>query len=246
MFHLSPSSWIRGFIVVVALALPALAGADIYYTAILDGPTAGSPSLATGTAVFTLNSAETEVAYVIEYSELEGTETVAHIHNAPPGVIGPVFHDLEYGSPKIGVWEVGPFEVEELNAGRVNILIHSDPYFGGEIRGNLEYHSIAGDQTQAGEVAPANLVLRANYPNPFNPVTTIRYGVPSEGRVSLAIYDARGRLVKNLLNEVQPAGFHEVVWNGTDSAGAQVASGVYLYRVVTGDRARMKKMLLMK
>ncbi len=98
----------------------------------------------------------------------------------------------------------------------------------------------------AGEIIPANLVLKTNFPNPFNPLTTIRYGVPRNGLVKLAIYDVRGRLVSELVNEPKIAGYHAVVWDGSDLHGARVASGVYLYRVVVGDEIKTKKMLLMK
>lgn len=228
------------------LALPADTTADTYYTAVLDGPTAGTPSTATGTAVLTLNSAETEVTYVIEYSALVGNETVAHIHNAPPGVIGPVFHFLEFGSPKTGVWEVGPFEVAELNAGRVNILIHSDLYPASEIRGDVEFHSVAPAESPSDGGLPPVLVLRGNHPNPFNPLTTISFGIPREGRVEITVYDTRGRLVRRLMDDDLTAGYHTVTWNGLDDGGSRVGSGTYLYRVVTAGMIKAGKMSLTK
>ena len=230
----------------IAVLLPASGIADTYYTAVLDGPTAGNSSSATGTATFILNAAETEVSYVIEYGGLLGVETVAHIHNAPPGVVGPVFWDLDYGSPKTGIWPVGLFEVAELNAGRANILIHTDLYAAGEIRGNLTFDFVSGVEVSDDGNAPAVLDLRDNYPNPFNPLTTIRFGVPQEERVLLDILDVRGRLISNLLNETRSAGYHTVVWDGLDNRGARVVSGAYFYRLTAGSFRETKRMVLIK
>ncbi len=88
--------------------------------------------------------------------------------------------------------------------------------------------------------------LRQNYPNPFNPLTNIRYAVAEESLVEAAVYDVRGRLVRTLVHQVQPAGMHKVVWEGKDQAGRQVASGLYFCRMKTGDYTAVKKMLLMK
>jgi len=96
------------------------------------------------------------------------------------------------------------------------------------------------------ESIPAVLTLKANFPNPFNPATTIRYGVPREGRVELGVYDMRGRLISRLVDEVKPAGYHAVIWEGTDSSDQRVARGVYLYRVVSDGESRNQKMLLVK
>ena len=98
----------------------------------------------------------------------------------------------------------------------------------------------------ASESVPAVLTLKSNFPNPFNPATTIRYGVPREGRVELGVYDVRGRLVARLVDEVKPAGYHAVVWEGRNSDGEGVASGTYLCRVIAGGEVRTEKMLLIK
>lgn len=233
-------------VIVIAVVLPVSGSADTYFSAVLDGATAGTVSPATGTATFVLDEAETEVAYVIEYSGLLGTETVAHIHNAPAGVVGPVFHNLAFGSPKVGVWPVGPFEVAELRAGRVNILIHSELYPAAEIRGNLVLDIVTDVENPGGEDIPTALDLKGNYPNPFNPITTIIFGVPREERVLLDIFDVRGRFIGRLLNEALSAGYHSVVWDGRDDGGARVASGVYFYRLEAGSYSDTKRMLLVK
>lgn len=93
---------------------------------------------------------------------------------------------------------------------------------------------------------PAAFGLEQNYPNPFNPKTTIKYSVPSPGRVSLRIYDVRGRLVRTLVDADMPAGGHETVWHAEDDAGRRVASGVYLYLLQTKQETRTRKMVVVR
>ena len=90
--------------------------------------------------------------------------------------------------------------------------------------------------------------LEANYPNPFNPTTTIQYEIKNQGHVSLKIYNAAGQLVRTLVNEVQTPqiGGFEVTWDGRSNAGQQVSSGVYFYRLVAKDFTQTKKMVLLK
>lgn len=137
------------------MVMPASAGpvlAEAIYIAALDGPASGTNSPATGSATLTLNTAGTEVSYVVTFTGLTGAETGAHFHNAPPGMAGPRFHTLIFGSPKIGTWAVGPVEVAELNEGRVYINIHSTLFGAGEIRGNIEPMSVAVETVSWGAV----------------------------------------------------------------------------------------------
>jgi hypothetical protein len=97
---------------------------------------------------------------------------------------------------------------------------------------------------------PNNENLLQNYPNPFNPQTTIRYSVGANGispkMVELSIYNITGQKVCTLVSGMQSAGQHEVIWDGTDEAGKSVASGIYFYRIKTGDFVQTKRMLLMR
>ena len=103
-----------------------------------------------------------------------------------------------------------------------------------------------------GGMLPTEIVLAQNYPNPFNPSTQIHFGLPEAGYVSLAIYDILGRKVAELVNGLCQAGFHSVTWDGTNSAGTPVATGMYLTRfVVTSGQgkaaySRTNKMLLVR
>ncbi len=95
---------------------------------------------------------------------------------------------------------------------------------------------------------PTAFSLAQNVPNPFNPSTTIGYAVP-EGRqvwVRLEVYDLRGSVVRTLVDEVREPGSYTVFWDGRDEAGHQVPSGVYFYRMHSGDFVQTRKMVLLK
>ena len=88
--------------------------------------------------------------------------------------------------------------------------------------------------------------LQGNYPNPFNPETTIRFSVKEATPVTIEIYNTKGQLVKTLINEAKEAGNHSVVWNGKDNSGRSVSSGVYFYKMNAGKYSSTKKMIMMK
>jgi hypothetical protein len=85
-----------------------------------------------------------------------------------------------------------------------------------------------------------------NYPNPFNPTTSINFSIAKASNVSLVIYNVKGQVVKTLANEEMEAGEHNVQWNGNDNNGKDVASGVYYVRMNTANYTKTSKMLLMK
>jgi len=102
-------------------------------------------------------------------------------------------------------------------------------------------------QTAADEdLVPAGLALAVNFPNPFNPKTTIRFALPSEGLVELAVYDLSGRRVKTLVQEKMAAGHHELIWEGRDDRGHSVASGVYFSRIAFEGQVLTSKMIMLK
>jgi hypothetical protein len=96
------------------------------------------------------------------------------------------------------------------------------------------------------EPLPAAFRLLQNYPNPFNPETYIPIEIPSgwPHPVKLQIYNTAGRLIKTVADGYLPAGSSTILWDGTDASGAQVASGVYFYRVVSGEVVQMRKLVL--
>ncbi|MBN2172327.1 MAG: hypothetical protein JW819_13490, partial [Candidatus Krumholzibacteriota bacterium] len=104
---------------------------------------------------------------------------------------------------------------------------------------------IVVDPTDVSET-PAALVLGQNWPNPFNPKTTIHFGLPAAGHARLAVFDAGGRLLRVLLDEQLPAGGNQVTWDGRDGAGSALPSGVYFYRLDAGGERLTRSMLLLK
>lgn len=93
---------------------------------------------------------------------------------------------------------------------------------------------------------PAVFQLYHNYPNPFNPITTIRYDLSVNTHVSITIYDILGRKVIELVNQNEEAGKKQVIWNGKNAMGSGVASGTYIYRITTQQYSDSKKMLFLK
>ena len=96
----------------------------------------------------------------------------------------------------------------------------------------------AGNNTS---LIPTRFELSQNYPNPFNPTTKINFAIPKQGLVTMKIYDVLGREVRTLVNEVKQAGNYTVDFNASE-----FASGVYFYKLTSGDFSDIKRMILVK
>ena len=97
------------------------------------------------------------------------------------------------------------------------------------------------------DAVPGSFVLNQNYPNPFNPTTSISYELNVNAVVKLTVFNSLGQQVRTLINDMhQEAGAHVIQWNGADDSGQQAASGLYMYRLESGDQTQTMKMLLMK
>ena len=108
-------------------------------------------------------------------------------------------------------------------------------------------HLFSDDERAESREIPTRFALFANFPNPFNPATTLRYGVPETARVSLVVYDVLGRQIATLADgDEQAAGYHAVVWDGRNDAGMPVASGLYFARMQAGRFVQTQKMILAK
>jgi len=123
-------------------------------------------------------------------------------------------------------------------------------------------HSLLRERPEENKIIPENFEFAVtNFPNPFNPYTTIQFTVgamssspvnfgqgdmSATAHVVINVYNVRGQRVRTLLNEHREPGHHSVVWNGTDDFGRSVSSGIYLYRVVSGENTATRRMLLMK
>jgi len=92
---------------------------------------------------------------------------------------------------------------------------------------------------------PIEFTLHQNHPNPFNPITLIKYDLPNNGFVNIAVYDMMGRLVKTLLSGSKPAGYNQVLWHATNDNNEPVSAGVYIYVVQFGNSIDTKKMILL-
>jgi len=95
------------------------------------------------------------------------------------------------------------------------------------------------------EIVSVNVTL-SNYPNPFNPTTTINFSLPEDSDVELSIYNVKGQKVRTLTNEFLEKGTHSIEWNGKDSNNKLTASGIYFYKVSAGKSSAIRKMLLLK
>jgi hypothetical protein len=116
---------------------------------------------------------------------------------------------------------------------------------------NARFVLLVGSEEFVGEQElpkpPASSKLHQNYPNPFNPSTVIRYDVSEAAQVEIAIYDARGALVKTLLQAHRDPDRYEIGWDGTNNTGSRVASGLYFYRIQTdAGFTETRKMILLR
>jgi len=108
-------------------------------------------------------------------------------------------------------------------------------------------HGFVGEKLAEAQAIPTTYELSQNFPNPFNPATTIRYGLPKTERVTLKIYNLLGAEVATLVDdELKAAGYHAAIWDGRVKNGRVVASAVYMYRMQAGSFVNTKKLALLK
>ncbi len=136
--------------------------------------------------------------------------------------------------------ELGNIPVDMLAVRPADRLVVAGTHGKGVLRGLRDVNAVPE------ETVPAVVRLDQNVPNPFNPTTTIGFGMARGGRVTLAIHDVAGRRVRTLLDEYRNAGDHQVVWNGTDDDGRPAASGTYLCRFRSLDQDVTRAMTLLR
>jgi hypothetical protein len=115
-----------------------------------------------------------------------------------------------------------------------------------EETGGTPGHTTLAVNSESGLGLPQMFTLHQNYPNPFNNTTTFRYILAQRRNVSLTIYDLNGNLIKTLVNQTIQAGTHHVHWDGKDKNGKYIGSGVYLYRLHSGNWSTSRKFVLIK
>jgi parallel beta-helix repeat protein len=114
-----------------------------------------------------------------------------------------------------------------------------------KVENNRDCYYVSFKNEPESTPVPARLEA-SNYPNPFNPVTTITYSLPEDSQISISIYNIKGQKVKTLVTGTQPAGDYNVSWNGKDESGKEVTSGIYFYKLKTQQNEITRKMLLLK
>lgn len=110
--------------------------------------------------------------------------------------------------------------------------------------GYLEDNTVAVEDLT--EMIPTSFALYPNFPNPFNPETTIRFDLPEQAQIRIDLFNLRGRRVKTLVNSRVQAGAHRIVWRGDSDDGRSLSSGIYFYRMVTNKYSRYRKLMLLK
>ena len=128
-------------------------------------------------------------------------------------------------------------DIFDLNGQSEHVLVDIIFYF------NETVSTITDDGLQEGF---KSFNLMDNYPNPFNPFTTLRYEILKDEKVEITVYDMSGRVVRKLLNNVQKAGQNHVQWNGLNDQGMTVSSGSYLYNIQAGGHGETRKMVLLR
>lgn len=108
------------------------------------------------------------------------------------------------------------------------------------------YYVKLGESESNADAPPVLTFAMSNYPNPFKPTTTIRYTVPKDGDVHLSIYNTKGQLISTLVNEQKNSGTHSIVWNGNDTNGNRVSSGIYFARIIADGKSLTTKMIMLK
>lgn len=140
-------------------------------------------------------------------------------------------------------FDPAPYLITDLPSGVYQFYVTAVYEEGESISSNTVEVDLTG--VQLDEIV-ASTSLNKNYPNPFNPETTISYSLSKEEYVQIKIYNMRGQLVKTLKDGTQEAGQHQIIWNGRDNNANPVASGVYFTSFKAGNHVSTKKMILMK
>ena len=130
--------------------------------------------------------------------------------------------------------DIPRFVVEKATTGDIIELVGTIPAF----ENNMLYTMTLG----ASEVyIPNDFEVSIAYPNPFNPITNIEYGLPKESNVSISVYDVNGKLVEELLNKKQDLGYYKVTWDAREHA-----TGLYFIKLIAGEYQNTQKVMLVK
>ncbi len=204
--------------------------------------------------VFDLAGAtEASLSYWRWYTEDKGTNAGDDFWNVDVTSNGITWVSLEHTNVSEEAWVQKSFELADFItlSGNVQLrFIASDEGANSLMEAAVDdvlLNTFIPLATEVDDAAvPARLALGRNYPNPFNPKTTLRFALPTAGQVELAVYDVSGRRVATLAKGMMDAGHHELDWLGTDDGGHPVSSGIYFSRIIFGEEVLTNKMLMLK
>ena len=161
-----------------------------------------------------------------------------------------------YGLVRDGNWGQASIPVEDIRGELIDLRMLSYEFVILEVNGAPCEFGLDDIYWDGGETTsiiedefgenPTEFNLKNSFPNPFNPVTTLRYDLPEDSPVNITIYDLVGRVVKTLINDQQTAGYKSIQWNATNDADSPVSAGIYLYMIHAGNFRQTKKMVLLK
>ena len=199
------------------------------------------------------------VQFDLKYNPLELRLTESDINSNVPGVN--IYSRVkEEGTARVLMFGMGGEKILDVNANNIadilDINFQPADMFTGESHVELIDVTLAGKGGEEVSVStstfsvsfntPQRTSLSKNYPNPFNPSTTIKYELSKAGMVSLVIYDLKGAEIKTLVQEHQEASYHNVLWNGFNNSGQSVASGRYLLKMSAPGYTETMTMTLLK
>ena len=167
------------------------------------------------------------IRFIVESNE----QTTTNMYKVP-------YHHIEHYMHEAGVELISGTWTIIATDGEIDVYAENGPFT----------LTIDGSKLNIADsdIIPETFALHGNYPNPFNPTTTISYDLPKWSQVTLGIYDLLGKQIKTLVNQSQDAGNKIAMWDGTDDLGRQVSAGVYLYQIKAGEFTQTRKMLLLK
>jgi hypothetical protein len=215
-----------------------------------DSPTGnyGERNTRSMTLTLPINTANQPVT-VLSYYYMHNIEVLDNAYIQVSSNNGTNWSSVKYYYGVQSTWKQEVLDITDLAGGSAQMKIRfilvsnwgavADGFYVDNIK-IQNYQDVLTGVSNNGEI-PAKYSLEQNYPNPFNPVTTIKYQIPKGGAVRLTVFDALGRTVSTLVNEIKQAGSYELSF---DASG--LASGVYFYKLETGDFTEIKKMMLIK
>jgi hypothetical protein len=161
--------------------------------------------------------------------------------------LGMIALDPMFVDPANGNYSLQPGVSPCIDTGDPRILDNDSSVSDMGYNPNLNIHTVPWQYTSVTQARrPGELTLMQNYPNPFNPTTTIRFSLPESGPVRLSIYNIQGQLVRNLVKRTLNAGYHSVRWDGNDTKGRNMASGLYICRLEADGQTIVRRMTLVR